>query len=203
MDEVSRLTVVRPPLKLDQNNSVSVDAGGAFSVKLHSALTTETPRASVKRAAKAYVDSEPAAQDPKALQYQQQLFDIEQRLNSNAPNLQGLLASISQVFGTSAAELVLSSVYMNDVERIGNSIIALKLTPTESASQLATLGRLQRVVALIRRVAANDTTLDAPGKSALALSYPIVLPGWLFPISLVPKGGALLRPPFSGIEATH
>jgi hypothetical protein len=203
MDEIFRLNLVRPPRKLDQSNSIQLDASGAFSTQLHSALTTETPRASVKLAAQAYVDSEPAVKDLRSLQYHQQFFDIERQVMSAAPNLQGLLASISQAFGTSAAELVLASVYMSDLERIGNSIIALKLVSSEYAPQLDPLGRLQRVIALIGRAAANDTSLDAQGASALALSYPIVLPGWLFPITLVPKNAEYLQPFSSGLGSTQ
>ncbi len=194
MDESFRLISLRPPRKLDQGNSVPVEPAGAFAVELRAALLTDTPRALVKRTAQTYAAGEAAVKDLTSLKYQQQCFEVERAIVSSGPNLQGVLAAISGVFTVSASVLVAASEYARDVERIGNSIIALKLASTDYVAQLDPLARLERVIALIRRAAASDASVDTPGAAALALSFPIVLPGWLFPLSLVPSTATLLQP---------
>lgn len=83
---------------------------------------------------------------------------------------------ISATFGFSPNALVARADFQSDWDRICNSIVALFITPAAGRDLLGPLATLLRMIDLIRRVARADTSLNAPGALAEALTRTLLLP---------------------------
>jgi len=83
---------------------------------------------------------------------------------------------------------------MEDNRKLADSIIAIKLTPSEHHKPLAKLVKVLQTMALIGRVAAVDTSLDDAGGVSRALSTTLLLPEMLWPDRLG-RPAPVKRPP--------
>lgn len=106
-------------------------------------------------------------------------------------NLSCLKELISDIFGIRAAELLSNQNFSLEALRVFDSILAIFLIPLAHKPELtslirstllADLSRIAQATALIKRVAAQDITLNQPGAAQEALTRTVLLPPNIFPI---------------------
>jgi hypothetical protein len=131
---------------------------------------------------------------------------IPEEPKTDGTTLTALEQAVRKIFGQKSTDLVASSGFKSDMERVHDSLVALFLAPPNAriaATQelapeaeaapaaeplskkisLEPLAAIARLLALLVRVAGADATLNQPGAIARALQRMLLLPPTIFPIN--------------------
>lgn len=194
MNEVFRFMVVRPPEAVDPAEPRLVKLADPSS-NLQAALV-EAPAGSIQEICADLVGG--------SLTYGTFVGSLSnlttpiERLGVSlgpAPSLDvaSLKSKIKEVFGVDAADLVDSKEFAVDRRNIADSIVALTITHQEVLPIFDKLVGAMRLCRLVERAAEDDSTLQAAGAIAAALTQFVLLPDNIFPI-VAPAPSAPIEP---------
>jgi hypothetical protein len=97
--------------------------------------------------------------------------------------LTALQKLVQSVFGQTPSALLAGDDFKSDWTRIDDSVIALFISPEAGRDLAGPLTQLARLIGLLQRIAASDTSLNAPDAVAEALARLLLLPQALFPLN--------------------
>ncbi|MGH6614417.1 hypothetical protein [Sphingomonas sp.] len=123
-------------------------------------------------------------------------YDKLAALLANEPpaDRSALAAIIQQAFENPVADIAADQRFVDDREKLADSLIAAKLARTAPDAPLALIARDLRLNHLVRREEEDDDALDVPGTIERALAALIVLPGDLLPLPEVEPPAPAARP---------
>jgi hypothetical protein len=208
MDELFRFMTIRPAERPKNDRSVSIAAASPFQGDLQQRRGSENPVAAMVAEAKELIGSEDFVGDPAQLADGERFRELDASLSNpsaveeprpkekeddddrpkeNKPGraraaAPGVARTIERIFGKKPSDLMANAAFREEIRRLFDSIIALFLVPRTEGASLEDLVRTARLVDIIRRAAAGDPTLDAPGAIAEAMQRTLLLPDTIFPV---------------------
>jgi hypothetical protein len=186
MEDLFRFLMIRPPEAVEKEAAIPLEQPTGFQAALRDASASDSPRKAVKEAANRFIQAGDNYIDShKSLNLGRQMLDLREQIETQDVNsLDMLQDAIKTVFQKPAETIVKSSEFVEDNCKLADSIIAIKLTPSEHHKPLAKLVKVLQTMALIGRVAAVDASLDEAGGVSRALSATLLLPEMLWPDQL-------------------
>lgn len=166
METLFRLSLLRPPVEPDPDHpSIDLAQESTFQQRLAAALENEDRRGSAVAAAREFIQSEAFVGDPRDLNLADELAAFAGAVGGLEENdggiRQQLLGTIEDAFGASADQVVDRADFREAVDRLRDSIVAIKYVQEAHDRPLQELTQRLRDLELIERTAAGpDFPLD-------------------------------------------
>ena len=177
MNDLFRFLVLRSPRPAA---GATVDLGegeSRFLISLGAAHGAQDPAHEMRALAAAFAGSEQFLRDVSDAALGAPLLALRAALDSHGDaGLEALAALATSTFGQSPGAVVGTEAFRETWVRVRDSIVAVKLAPETATPALASLVDAARLMALVRRIAGDDASLDRPGAVAVARAALLVLP---------------------------
>lgn len=196
MNDLFRFLVLRGPRPV---SGATVDLGEGESrllIALGAAHGGAHPAQEMNELATAFTQSGDFLPDISELGLGQALLAFGAAVES-APDADRVVLAglIESAFGRDPAAAAASDAFHKAWIQLRDSIVAVKLAPAAATPALASLIDGARLLALVRRVAKGDSTLDRPGAVEAARIALLVLPSAAIPPPLPSSPGPTTTPP--------
>lgn len=179
METLFRFMMLRPPRAVEDSAGLMLQRNSAFERALKEALESENPGEAVEEAVADFIKDEARyATTPAVLDLGPEFVTLRARIEAEgaAATPAMLRAAIEEIFGQTAKDLAAASAFRSDGERLSDSLIAIKLAPSEHKRPIAKLAGILQTMELVRRLAENDDALDEKGAIQRALRAALVIP---------------------------
>lgn len=194
MFDLFRFVMLRPLVKGEAENSISIHSESDFLTQLLDARNGKSPLSGMRRVAEEFMNTEDFVQDTSSLHWSQALDNFYDQLQTRLSKTTSSKATIltldelddlvTSSFDLTAAELNSNSNLMQDRRRLHDSLVAIKVAAGRPEINSVQLARYIRLIAIVELITAQDAALEEKGAVALALDRVIVLPPHLFPLPL-------------------
>jgi hypothetical protein len=195
MEELFRFFLTRPAQRIDAARTEAVRPADDYYSQLKKARASDEPRTALNQVALAYSQSDQALKSTGELTYAGPLEQLSNTLTSardlsrqqheSAQESQDdyLEELVQKLFGVSAKELVKNQQLGQDRGRLSDTLVTNAILSGDGAVSTYDAARYLRAIAIVERVAKDDTTLNSEEGIADALDRLLVLPADIFPIS--------------------
>jgi len=185
MEELFRFMVVRPVQAVDINkNSVETHVSDELITKLNEARTSESARAAFDSIALAYSQSTQALHSIDELKHSKALQKLFQGLKDHESKpLHELAIQIKKEMGMTPKEIVKEAGFKKDRERLSDTLLINVILGSDIHVSSYEAEQILRTIAIIERVAIEDSALAEKGGLVNALEFPILLPENVFPLT--------------------
>ncbi len=179
METLFRFMMLRPPRAVEDGAGLMLQRDSAFERALKEALESDRPGNAVEEAVSNFINDEARyAATPDALDLGPEFLALRARIEAEdaAATPATLRAAVEELFGQSPKDLVASSAFQADSDRLSDSLIAIKLAPSEHKRPISKLARIFQTMELARRLAENDEALDEAGAIQRVLRATLLIP---------------------------
>ena len=184
MTDLFRFVALRAAARTAPNQAIDLSTESPFQKELAGVRRTDNPIEAARQIVQLFIKGAYGPgyiADISGVPYHD-AFDQLAVAAAMAQHAAEVAAAITADFGMSAQALVADSQFTQLEQEVRDTIVAVFLLPAARSIPLADLALLARLVGLIRRVAASDTSLDEPGAIQRALSETLLLPPAVFPL---------------------
>jgi hypothetical protein len=183
MFDLFRFFMLRPPERVNDEDSIPVANGSELNVRLRRARAGVEPLASMREIAEDFAKGDQFVGRPEDAQHAIPLNTLRAALSGKPQaRLSDLETLIEDAFGAAAFGVIARESFQTDKTRVHDSLLAIKLASSVVETNLDHLPLYARLINLIERTAADDPTLNENGAVPRALVRLIILPPDLFPL---------------------
>jgi hypothetical protein len=181
MFDLFRFIMLRPPEKKDAADTISMEPETNLTAQLRQDRASDSPRTRMRETADEFIHGDEFVSDASSLPHSRQFDELHSQILSliEAPNGDGALQTldglVANVFNAGASVVISDAQIQEELRRLYDSVLALKFG-SAAVSPLDRLLLYIRLIDLIRRIAANDPTLNERAEIVGALNRSIALP---------------------------
>jgi|GEM_PF-1141610 len=173
MEALFKFAHIRPPKEPDARLSrITLANNSAFQQKLSEALTGTQSRRKMKEAAAKYLKGPQFIQDSTNLRYGRELEALSGTLatleKSESLDYATVDEAIKRSFGKTSKQLATDNEFATELEKLSNSLVAIKLLPEQHRRPVHHLAGALRDLSLIKTLAQDDAS---PASGALLRRY--------------------------------
>jgi hypothetical protein len=175
MEDLFRFLMMRPADEVAMAAGLSLKKSTQFQEALATAAVAEEAPVAILQAARQFVDGGSYAPSVEALHLGERMEQLRDAIEEEGISvLTELAVKIAEIFEMRSDELIEAEDFEADERTLTDAILAIKLLPEEHGRPLAALTRILQTMALVKRVAVVDATVekDVPA----ALNATLVLP---------------------------